>query len=327
MGSTVPSQRPERFRAVRRWPRRGALAAAITLTALATSSATARAAGFVQIVGAGGPQTVDLGQLKPNVFDHTYTLIAPPLGAPGTVTVTSGYSLPMILKHLTTPSTSFQSVEIPAPQGPTIVLSNAQATSPGAYSFGGPPVVWADGAGTHVLVPSTPGGGITGSGETFTGAITLKLHRGPALAVGISGRRAIIGKPVQFDSTVGGAPAGPIVYQWSFGDGALSSQADPSHTYAATATYNVYLQVTGSEDSVGASSVIHVVVGNPPPRPRGPGTGTAGNGSGTAGRPGGSGGDAGTGTGAGSPSTTTTPAGTATTPARRAPAKRSKRHR
>jgi hypothetical protein len=297
--------------------RSAALAAAITLLAWALACATAHAAGLVQIAGPGGTQTVDLAQLTPDV-NHTYTLIATPGGPPGTVTVRNGYSLPMILRQLSSSTPSFQSVEIPAPQGPPVVLSNSQATLPGAYSLAGPPVVWEDAAGAHFLVPSAAGDSLTGAGETFAGpAITIKLHQGPALAIGISNLGAFVNRPVQFNSTVGGAPSGPLLYHWSFGDGTTGSQPAPSHIYTATGTYNVYLQVTGSEDSVGASSVIHVVVGTPPPRTSSAGAGGAGTGNGSAGT-----GTPGSGTGNGSGG-----GSRATTPARRAPAKRPARHR
>jgi hypothetical protein len=302
-------------------------AAVIVALALALSCATARAAGSVQIVSSAGTKTVNLAQLKPDVHDDTYTNVATPGGAPGTVTVADGYSLPIILGALPG-SISFQSVEIPAPEGPPVVLDDLQATSPNGYSTGGPPVVWEDGAGGHFLVPSSPGGDITGAGETFAAAtIMITLHHGPALSVGISPFAAFVGKPIQFNSTVGGAPpAASLSFQWFLGDNTTSSQADPSHVYTRTGTYNVYLQVTGSsDDSVGASSVIQVVVGKPPPRLIAPGTGGAGTGSGTAGTAGTQG--SGNGSGGGSAATTTTPAGAKPAPARRAPAKRRVRHR
>jgi hypothetical protein len=294
----------------------------MALAALMISCTSARAEGFVQIdtVG-GGARTVDLSQLgTPDVPSASYSTVATPGGTPQTVTVTSGYSLLKLFKDAKLPVT-FGSAEILAPQGPPVVLTNTQAMSPAAYSAGGgPPVVWADGAGTHFLVPSTPSGN-TYAGETFTGQggiITIQLHRGPPLSVGISGPvKAYVGKPVKFTGSVFGGTA--TQFQWTFGDGSVASDAAPSHTFAALGTYDVYLQVTGGADSVGASSVIPVVVGNaPPPRP-GVGTGTGGTGTGS-----GSGGSgAGSGTGAGAASTSTTPGSTATVaPAHPHPARR-----
>ncbi|MDQ6778635.1 MAG: PKD domain-containing protein, partial [Actinomycetota bacterium] len=324
MGSTVLSQRVQTTGAVRPWPSWVGLVTAITLLALAISSATAHAAGFVQIVPVGGTggQTVDLSQIgQPDVTDHSYSTVATPGGAPQTVTVTAGYSLPKLFKNLDI-STTFGSAEIVAPVGPPIVLDNTQAITPNAY-HGGLPVVWADGAGEHFLVPRTPSGN-TNAGETFTaqgGTITIKLHSGLPLAVGISGTPtpAVVDKPVQFHSTVGAPPAS-LLYQWSFGDNTTGSQAAPSHVYTAIGTYSAYLQVSGGHDSVGASRVIHIVVGNPPRGTSGTGGAGAGSGNGS-----GAGGTRGSGAGAGpgSHTTTTTQIGAKSTPVPPAPSKRS----
>jgi PKD repeat protein len=51
---------------------------------------------------------------------------------------------------------------------------------------------------------------------------------------------------VNFTGNVtGGTP--PYTYLWSFGDGATSSLANPSHTYQSSGTYSVTLKVTDSE--------------------------------------------------------------------------------
>jgi hypothetical protein len=237
------------------------------------------------------------------VSDGFYSNVATPDGSPQSVTVTSGYTLKQVLGYLRISPISFGSAEIVAPEGPPVVISSTQATSATAYADG-PPVVWADGAGTHFLEPSTPSG-TTNAGETFTGTITIQLHRGPPLALGLFAipQAAVVNKPVQFHSEIYGGT--PLTFQWSFGDSSVGSVADPSHTYTALGTYNVWLQVTGSDDSVGASSVIHIVVGNPPKVASNPGAGAGGSGTGTGGT-GGSGGTSGGGTGAATSSTAAT---------------------
>ncbi|HWF34796.1 MAG TPA: PKD domain-containing protein [Solirubrobacteraceae bacterium] len=307
MTSTVPAHRPTPRAAVGRRSLRAGLTLATALVALAIGSPSARAEGLVRIVtvGGAGGQTVSLSQLgAPDVPDYTYSTVATPGAGPQSVTVTSGYSLPKLFKDLHIPTT-FGSAEILAPQGPPVVLDNLQAVSPYAY-HGELPVVWADGAGTHFLVPSTPSGN-TNAGETFAGQggiITIELHRGPPLSIGISGPvKAYVDKPVAFSASVYGGAAS--LYQWSFGDGSLSSEVAPSHVFTAVGTYDVYLQVTGGADSVGASSVIPVVVGTPPPVPAGAGAGAGGNGTGTG--SGSGAGGTGAGTGAGAQSTSTPP--------------------
>jgi hypothetical protein len=273
------------------------MAVAVTVAALIGFCATARAAGFVHVVGAGTETTLDLSQLpgQSDVPDATYGSIATtPGGSPQTVTVTRGYSLRALLTAAGVKPSSFGSAEIAAPQGPAVVLSSLQATSQFAYG-GGPPVVWDNGSGAQFLVPSTPSGN-TNAGETFAGpggTVTIALHRGQPLAVGVSAvpQPAIIGKPVQLTAYVYGAPAGSIQYQWSLGDGGVASTTSVTHVYPTIGTYNVYVQANGGGDSPGASTVLRVVVGNPPPviSNAGAGNGTGGAGSGGSGQGSGSG--------------------------------------
>ena len=51
-----------------------------------------------------------------------------------------------------------------------------------------------------------------------------------------------------FDSSAAGDPDGSIAsYAWTFGDGATSTAANPSHTYGAAGTYNARLTVTDNQ--------------------------------------------------------------------------------
>ncbi len=53
------------------------------------------------------------------------------------------------------------------------------------------------------------------------------------------------GAPIAFSSAGSSDPDGDgLTYRWSFGDGATSTQANPSHAYAAGGTYTVTLRVT-----------------------------------------------------------------------------------
>jgi PKD repeat protein len=62
-----------------------------------------------------------------------------------------------------------------------------------------------------------------------------------------------LGEPVLFTNESTGQE--PITYAWDFGDGATSSEKDPSHTYTAIGTYTVTLTVTGK----GTDIVTHPV--------------------------------------------------------------------
>ncbi len=56
--------------------------------------------------------------------------------------------------------------------------------------------------------------------------------------------------------------AGPLLYQWNFGDGQTSTSSNPCHTYANAGSYNVNLQVISSEgckdDSV-VQDMVHII--------------------------------------------------------------------
>jgi len=63
---------------------------------------------------------------------------------------------------------------------------------------------------------------------------------------------------VNFSSAGSTDPDGdPITYSWNFGDGGTSTQANPSHTYGSTGTFNAVLTVT---DSKGATGTIQVTI-------------------------------------------------------------------
>lgn len=63
------------------------------------------------------------------------------------------------------------------------------------------------------------------------------------------------GQSVSFSSAGSNDPDGTIVsYSWTFGDGATSNQANPSHTYATAGTYNVSLIVTDNDGADGVDS-------------------------------------------------------------------------
>jgi alpha-tubulin suppressor-like RCC1 family protein/PKD repeat protein len=73
-----------------------------------------------------------------------------------------------------------------------------------------------------------------------------------------------MGQPVTFDSSLAlvGDCTGTPAYLWSFGDGAVSTEADPSHTYAAAGTYAWTLTV--SLGGLTASAGGNLTVASPP---------------------------------------------------------------
>ena len=72
---------------------------------------------------------------------------------------------------------------------------------------------------------------------------------------------------VSFSSAGSADPEGlPITYRWDFGDGATSTQANPSHTYAAAGRYTVRL--TTSDGAMEAVSEPLAITAGSPPVPR-----------------------------------------------------------
>jgi PKD repeat protein len=58
---------------------------------------------------------------------------------------------------------------------------------------------------------------------------------------------------------------GITAFKWDFGDGATSTEADPTHSYAEDGEYQASLRATGSYGTVGESDPVVVVVGNTAP--------------------------------------------------------------
>ena len=65
--------------------------------------------------------------------------------------------------------------------------------------------------------------------------------------------------------------AGATSWLWDFGDGATSTERNPTHTYATQGRYNVKLTVTGAHGPVELTKAEFITAGNPPPPPVGTG--------------------------------------------------------
>jgi len=63
---------------------------------------------------------------------------------------------------------------------------------------------------------------------------------------------------VQFTANASDADGDPLTYAWDFGDAAVSTEADPSHTYVSAGTFTAILAVSDGQDSVTESLPIVV---------------------------------------------------------------------
>ena len=108
--------------------------------------------------------------------------------------------------------------------------------------------VWSDGsdledlvagAGTYtVTVTDDRGCGIS------TPAFTIGAGEGPTAGAEVSATTTLVNVPVTFTST---STEGEVV--WAFGDGQISTEAAPQHSYSTPGTYTVSLTVTNGECS------------------------------------------------------------------------------
>jgi PKD domain-containing protein len=86
------------------------------------------------------------------------------------------------------------------------------------------------------------------------------------------------GQEITFSAAVTGQKKNDkLTYTWRFGDGQTGGGQSVKHTYDSTGRYNVFVSVTGSDDSAGSSDEVRITVGNPPA------TGTTGGGGATGG--------------------------------------------
>ncbi|MEX0617051.1 MAG: PQQ-dependent sugar dehydrogenase [Candidatus Woykebacteria bacterium] len=69
---------------------------------------------------------------------------------------------------------------------------------------------------------------------------------------------------VDFNNTSYDSDGNIVSYDWDFGDGSSSSQANPQHIFNQNGTYNVQLTVTDN-DGATDTDVINIIVGNAPP--------------------------------------------------------------
>jgi len=75
-----------------------------------------------------------------------------------------------------------------------------------------------------------------------------------------------MGLPTSFTSSVSGGTA-PYTYSWSFGDGGISTIANPTWTYLAPGNFTVNLTVKDSANQIATSAQRVTIVSPPPPPP------------------------------------------------------------
>ncbi|MDQ3280147.1 MAG: PKD domain-containing protein [Acidobacteriota bacterium] len=112
--------------------------------------------------------------------------------------------------------------------------------------------------GTYT-VTLTVSDGMESSDETRQVA-TESTNRPPVADFVFSPSQPIAGQPVAFTNHSADADDATLSYNWSFGDGATSSEANPTHTFAAKNVYNVVLTVSDGKPNGHAEKVVSVTV-------------------------------------------------------------------
>ena len=183
----------------------------------------------------------------------TYTVKLTTTNACGSTTITKTVSL------IPAPTASFTTTGSPgcAPQTVSFTNTSTDATTY-SWSFpGGTPPASSD--TNPVVVYDLPGTytatlvAINGSGtDTATAVVTIGTVPGAGFNSSTSGTLATF-----TNTTTNGTS-----YSWDFGDGATSTETDPSHTYTADGVYTVVLTAT---NACGSSTVTQTVTIITPP--------------------------------------------------------------
>jgi len=108
--------------------------------------------------------------------------------------------------------------------------------------------IWSAALYIAILVTLASHGGCAASEGDNTATLTASFNFHPA--------SPIIGQAVQFTDTSTGSPTS---WQWDFGDGAISSAQNPSHSYAAIGFHSATLTVTNASGSASVSRVLTVI--------------------------------------------------------------------
>ncbi len=91
------------------------------------------------------------------------------------------------------------------------------------------------------------------SAENCVSAFAEKIYVAETPVVSFTGKNTCQGIPVDFKSSLY-LNVGIPTYAWDFGDGMVSAQTDPTHTYVAAGNFNVKLTVTSNLGCVGKAT-------------------------------------------------------------------------
>lgn len=122
---------------------------------------------------------------------------------------------------------------------------------------------------TDIGVPVTTAVGPDGLiyiSDFVSGQIRRFLHSGP---VAVASRTPTSGySPLQVSFSSAGSTGNGLTYEWDFGDGAISTAPNPTHTYVSGSVQTYAAELTVQDASMQtASATVTVTVGSLPPTP------------------------------------------------------------
>ncbi len=86
-----------------------------------------------------------------------------------------------------------------------------------------------------------------GSSDSIVKSQYITIHALPVVSFAADNRSGCPPFAVQFTNTASAGSGTLSSFLWDFGDGTMSTQANPQHVYTASGNYNVSLKVTNSE--------------------------------------------------------------------------------
>jgi hypothetical protein len=239
-----------------------ALAGAVLALLLPLPVASVAAGISILPPGGGAPRTIELSDLagRDDVHDARFALRAAD-GAMRSVHVAAGFTLGTLLDAAGIPHDAFTHVELPRGDG-TSVLVLADQLAGGLGD--GPPVVWADAEGTHVLRPLAGPRDVNADDlVTPAGGVVVLLRTGDPVGVRIdaSALRVRVGEAVGLTAVLVAGERPAAGFTWYFDDGAAGADGTQvSHRFTRAGTYNVLVNVVEDGRQLDAYDVATVQV-------------------------------------------------------------------
>jgi hypothetical protein len=213
--------------------------------------------------GGGAARSLTLAELSARFDVHAaaYT-VREADGATSSVAVGDGISLTALLAAAGLDADAFDYIEVAGADGSSAIVLRDDLGG----TDEGPPAVWADDAGVHLLRPSK-GKDDVNAGDLVTLAdrpLAIALKTGEPLVprIQVAPLRARPHERVDFSASLAAGRLGPgMRYEWYFDGTGIVHGANVSHRFSRPGIYLVLLYVVrGSGETVGATETVRVHV-------------------------------------------------------------------